>query len=103
MWETIKSFLGPAFSLIMSLVGGGPWGLIAFGVGAVALLVGGIFLYNKYKQIIFDNAQKKQNQDAVIDHENVVDKNIEHGKDDAISFEKSKTDKENAFKEDPPK
>ena len=103
MWETIKSWIGPAFSFVMSLIGGGPWGLIAFGIGAVALIVGGIFVFNKFKNWQFDNAQKKQNEDAVADHAKIVDKGIEHAKDDAASLEQSKKDKENAFKEEAPR
>lgn len=98
MWETIKSWIGPAFSLVMSLIGGGPWGLVAFGVGAVALLVGGIWVFNKFKNWQFDNAHEKQNEQAVIDQGKVIDKNIEHSDDDDLTFDKSKKDKEEALK-----
>jgi len=72
-------------------------GLIGAGVAVVGLLIGGIWLYNKWKNFKFDSAHKKQNEDAAKDHATVIDKNTEHNDDDDKTFDQSKKDKEGAF------
>ena len=97
MWETLKGFIGPIISIISSLIGGGPLGLIGFGVGILGLIFGGIWIYNKYKNWVFSEAHSKQNDKAVSDHSKVIDKNIDHSNSDDKTFTHSKKSKENAF------
>lgn len=94
--DTIKSLIPTILGFLGSLVGGGPLGLIGFAVGSIALLVGGIFLYNKYKGMVFNQAAKKQGEDAVKDAQGLIIKNQQQGKDDSSNFQKSQEDKEKA-------
>lgn len=100
MWDVIKEWAAPVVSIISSLIGGGPLGLVGFGLGIVVLVVGGIWAFNKFKNWKFNNAHDEQNEQSVKDHNKVIDKNKQHSDDDKETFDQSKTDKENAFNED---
>lgn len=96
--DTIKSILPGIIGLIGSLVGGGPLGLIAFGIGSIGLIIGGVVLYNKYKGMIFKQAEQQQIKDGVKDAQDLIVKNQKQGADDSKTFQESEKDRDEAKK-----
>lgn len=90
---SIAGLIGPILGLFGSIIGAGPFGAIVAGLGGLGLLVGGIFLYNKFKAWQFASAQNSGNEQAVIDSAHVIDHNQHQGSDDEISEAQSAADK----------
>lgn len=93
---TIISLIGPVIGLVSSFLGAGPVGWIVSGVGILGAVIGGIFLYNKFKAWQFNAADNAGNQQENVDHGHVITDNQHQSNDDTISFNQSQSDKEKA-------
>lgn len=92
-WKLLLPIVGTA---ITGILGGGTAGMIAFGVGSLALVFGGIWAINKYRQYKFKKAHEDGNQNAIEDQNKSIDDNQKDSSGDVSTFDQSKKDKENA-------
>lgn len=73
--DSVKGWIGPILGIVGSLAGGmmsGPVGAIFGGLGMLGMTIGGILLYNKYKEWKGKIANDITNQNSVTDQASQV-------------------------------
>lgn len=91
--DTIISLLPSLIGLIGGVVGSGPVGLIAGGIGILGMLGAGLWIYNKYRNYIFNKVNDQEHQQSAVDQGNVILQNQAQSSEDQVTMSQSEKDK----------
>jgi hypothetical protein len=100
---TVTSIIGLVAPLIGSILSAGPLGAILLGVVSIGALIGGIFLYNKFKGWQFANALNTEQTQAHQDSTHVIVDNQNQATGDAATISQGQADQDAAINSLPKK